>query len=104
MKAFCWLLSWPDHNIHTQDGEKVPVRSEGRLIGFCTVREEAGRTLGHFELREDLNINQYVKFRISPSDSSGNRWLEGISLADYTSGAEKKYRQAKEMKMLALAD
>ncbi|MBN8653430.1 MAG: hypothetical protein J0L67_18525 [Cytophagales bacterium] len=97
MKKFKWLLNWSLQNIYVNDGDVIPVRIYGKLIGQCKIIIEGDKVIGDFTLSEDLDNSQYVLYTISAPNLANQMFLEGILLVDYYDGLEKRAKKVEDM-------
>jgi hypothetical protein len=92
------VLNWSLQNIQTLDNDIIPVRKNGRSVGYCKIIIEQSNVVGLVTLNEDLDNSQFVLYSISTPNLAGQIFLEGILLVDYYDGLEKRAKKAEDMK------
>lgn len=97
MQEFRWILNWSVSDIYSNNGDIIPVRGSGRLIGKCRISIEGNQIIGNFSLDEELNKSLYVLYIIAFPNKANQRFLEGILLTEWYDGIENRARKAEDM-------
>ncbi len=97
MRRFRWLLNWSLENVHTNDGDTIPVRVLGRSVGTCAISIEGNQIIGSFDLNEDLNNDDYLLYLITTPDNAGQMWLDGILIVPPDDRLRPRARTIREM-------